>query len=436
MEIINKKCSSKDHIEINAISFCQICKIYMCNKCDNIHLKLCPNHCPYNLNENINEVFTGICNEENHSIELEYFCKSHNKLCCAACISKIKGKGNGQHTDCEVCFIENIKDEKKNKLKDNIKCLEDLSQTLQKTIIELKNLLEKIDNNKEELKIKIQKIFTQLRTALNDREDQLLIEVDKQFNYLYLNRDSIKESENLPNKIKIFLEKGKIIDENWNNDKLASMINDCINIENNIQNINKLNENLYKNNLENIIIKFSPEDDKIIKFCKEIKNFGNIICFSNYFDSKIINKIEKIKFQNLIFPNIQNPFNNLELLYRLSRDDEKINTFHRLCDNIKNNLIIIQTENNDIFGAYCNWEWDCSGNDINKSDGILFNFTKNKIFTNQKLSIHKGCNDHGPYIYSHFYFAQTMNKCNISSDKFNNKGVVNIKEVEIYKVKD
>ena len=250
MEIINKKCSSKDHIEINAISFCQICKIYMCNKCDNIHLKLCPNHCPYNLNENINEVFTGICNEENHSIELEYFCKSHNKLCCAACISKIKGKGNGQHTDCEVCFIENIKDEKKNKLKDNIKCLEDLSQTLQKTIIELKNLLEKIDNNKEELKIKIQKIFTQLRTALNDREDQLLIEVDKQFNYLYLNRDSIKESENLPNKIKIFLEKGKIIDENWNNDKLASMINDCINIENNIQNINKLNENLYKNNLE------------------------------------------------------------------------------------------------------------------------------------------------------------------------------------------
>ena len=42
----------------------------------------------------------GLCKEENHSNILEYFCKSHNVLCCAACINKIKGKGNGQHSYC------------------------------------------------------------------------------------------------------------------------------------------------------------------------------------------------------------------------------------------------------------------------------------------------------------------------------------------------
>ena len=85
----------------------------MCNKCENIHKKLCYNHSPYNLKENINEIFTGICKEKNHLNGLDYFCKNHNTLCCAACISKIKGKGNGQHSDCDICFIENISNEKR-----------------------------------------------------------------------------------------------------------------------------------------------------------------------------------------------------------------------------------------------------------------------------------------------------------------------------------
>ena len=52
------------------------------------------------------EVFIGICKEEDHLDKLKYFCKNHNKLCCGACISKIFGNGNGQHTNGDVCFIE------------------------------------------------------------------------------------------------------------------------------------------------------------------------------------------------------------------------------------------------------------------------------------------------------------------------------------------
>ena len=115
-----KKCSSKKHSEIDANIYCLECKVYMCNKCQAFHSELCENHHSYNLDKDIKEVFIGICKEKSHFNEIEYFCKTHNQLCCVACISKIKGKGNGQHTDCDICFLEDIKDEKKNKLHENI----------------------------------------------------------------------------------------------------------------------------------------------------------------------------------------------------------------------------------------------------------------------------------------------------------------------------
>jgi hypothetical protein len=34
------KCSLKNHSEIDAITFCQDCKLYMCNKCYNHHTEL------------------------------------------------------------------------------------------------------------------------------------------------------------------------------------------------------------------------------------------------------------------------------------------------------------------------------------------------------------------------------------------------------------
>jgi len=86
------------------------------------------------MKQDSKEIFTGYCKEEKHQMELEYFCKTHNQLCCAACIAKLQKKENGKHKDCDICFIEDIKEEKKNKLKENINCLEELSNTLQESI--------------------------------------------------------------------------------------------------------------------------------------------------------------------------------------------------------------------------------------------------------------------------------------------------------------
>ena len=119
MEDNKKKCSNIEHKDIDAISFCSNCKIYICNKCSNFHQGLFKSHLTSNFNKD-QELFIDICKEKNHLHKLEFYCKDHNKLCCVACVSKIQTKGYGQHKNCNICIIEDIKEEKKNKLKDNI----------------------------------------------------------------------------------------------------------------------------------------------------------------------------------------------------------------------------------------------------------------------------------------------------------------------------
>ena len=153
------KCSSEEHKEIDAINFCPECRIYMCNKCQNLHSSpLFKSHHPYNLNKEA-EIFNGFCKEKNHPNKLEYYCKDHNQLCCSVCIAKLNIKGDGQHKDCNVCGIENIKDEKKNKLKENIKALEDLSNSFNNIFKELKENFENVEKSKEDLKLKFKKLL-------------------------------------------------------------------------------------------------------------------------------------------------------------------------------------------------------------------------------------------------------------------------------------
>ena len=154
------KCSIDAHKEFEAISFCQKCQIYMCKECEKLHSKLHINHHKFEVNKKNPEIFTGLCKEKNHLYELKYFCKTHNKLCCAECLIKIKNKKIGPHTDCDICLIEDIENDKKEKLDENLKCLEDLSINLQQSINDIKIILEKIEKEKEDIKLNIQKIFT------------------------------------------------------------------------------------------------------------------------------------------------------------------------------------------------------------------------------------------------------------------------------------
>ena len=272
-----QKCSLTKHSEIDAINYCQECKLYLCNKCQNHHSELFDNHHLYNLDKDISDIFSDICQLDNHYIKYEYFCKTHNQLCCAACIAKIKNALFGQHTDCNVCLIKDIKDEKKNKLKENIKFLETLSSTLELSINELKILFAKINENKEDLKIRIKKIFTKIRNTLKEREDSLLLEVENQYSINSFDENIIKESERLPNKINNSLIKATKINKEWDNQNLNCLIHNCINIENNVEIIRFLNEDLNRcNSIKNIKYKFYPEENDVKDFLNKIKKFGEI----------------------------------------------------------------------------------------------------------------------------------------------------------------
>ena len=275
MEAPHIKCSSKIHQDLNAICYCQECRLYMCEKCQNIHAELY-NHSQINIKENQLEIFTGICKEENHINYLDFFCKTHNKLCCLACVSKINKKGYGQHKDCDICIIEEIKEEKKLKFNENIKEFENLSNNINESINRLKNIFDEINNKKEEMKIQIQKIFTKIRSELNDREDFILKKIDKKFENSFIKEENIKKYEKLPKQIKKVLDEINSINIEWDIEKLNFFLNSCENIENNINNIKKENEDLQNLNKFKILnINYNLKNLELDNILEKIKTLGN-----------------------------------------------------------------------------------------------------------------------------------------------------------------
>ena len=226
----------------------------------------------------ITHIFNGFCKEDKHSNKLEFFCETHNQLCCLSCIGKDKNIEIAKHKNCKICNIYDIKNDKKNNLDKNIKILEDLSTNINDIIDKSKNIYEKLNNNKEELKAKIQRIMTNIRNKLNEREDKLFLSLESLFHKLCPSEKEIKDLGKIPKKIKALLEKRKDIDKKLEDTFLLnSYINDCINIENDskefqlmIDSINKYNQN------SEIKVYFFPEETEINKIYNNIKLFGRI----------------------------------------------------------------------------------------------------------------------------------------------------------------
>ena len=392
MEVQRKKCCFKEHKEIDANVYCIECQVYMCNKCENFHSKLFESHRTFSLENNLEEISTGFCMEKGHNNgELSFFCKTHNQLCCAVYLCKIKINEIGRHKDCDTCLIKDIKNEKLNKLKDNIKCLEDFSITLEESINNLKTFFDNINQKKEELKLAIQKAFTKIRNELNNREDQLLLEVENQFESLYFKEEFIKESEKLPKKIKISLEKGKRINKEFKENNLNIIINDCINIENNINDIKIIQEKIKKyKDFTNVNIKFNSENE-VNKFIESIKKFGKVEKIGDLFEdnSLICCEENEIKFITKFIEMIK-PKSKLKLIFRASIDGKMGKDFHSKCDNIFPTIVFYKTNSNKKFGGYteANWNITTYGADNN---AFIFSINKEKYYKvnqNSKYSIY------------------------------------------------
>ena len=243
-------------------------------------------------------------------------------MLCMLCIAK-KYKEYGQHKDCNVCSIDDIKEEKKNKFNRNIIFLKSWPDCLERIINDMKILLKNINSDKEEFKSYIQKIFTKFRNAINERENEILSEIDKKFEDILSKEEIVKKSIELPNQVKINFEKSQSLDQYQNDDsKLSSLINDCIKIEKDVKNINFLRSEYEKCEIFHAQkIKLFHGDEAINQFINSIKTFGKLTVSVPFdgIDSLILKSEEdKIKFYKLISKKLKNF--NMNLLYRASRD--------------------------------------------------------------------------------------------------------------------
>ena len=346
------QCSLQSHENENAIKYCKECNIFMCKQCLFYHSKLFLNHHLIDLSGENANILDWFCKEENHSNKLEYFCKTHNILCCLSCIGKESNIENAKHKNCEFCKIEEIKEEKKINLEKMIKILEDLSNKIKEKneSNRLKDFYEKMDKLKEELKSKILKIMTKIRNKLNEREDELISQLESTFSNLCPPQKTIKEYENIPIKIKDILEKKKEIDKKWNNSaKLNSYINDCINIENEFRKLKETNDLISKHNInQKIQIYFYPEENEVDQIYNDIKSFGKIYQQENerknFFISesmKVNKELEnKIKELEKEIKKNKNEYNNLkndkEVIKReLEQEKDKNNNIRKQLNNSK-----------------------------------------------------------------------------------------------------
>ena len=253
----------------------------------------------------------------------------------------------------------------------------------------------------------------------------------------------------MPNKIKYALEKGKIINDEWDKNKLNSSINDCLNIENNIKDINNLNECIKKCNSFKNDISFTPfeQEEKYNQLIDSLKKIGKIKTISDkiIFNSKIEFDEELIKLW------LNHREFTAELLYRKTRDGSKPKNFHDKCDNKGITITIIETTKGYVFGGYTELEWDSySGSKTDKSTFIFsFNNKEKYIAQNNNNSIY--CyQTFGPYFgytgYPEIYFSDNLNNGGAYNTSQNytflpeDKSITNeekhwnIKELEVYKI--
>ena len=266
--------------------------------------------------------------------------------------------------------------------------------------------------------------------------------MDKIFNNSFFNENIIKESEKLPNKIKLSLDKGKLIQNQLNEYKLNSFINDCLNIENNIYEIKKIKENIDKSKSMNLTIIFNPDENEINKILKTIKKLGTLK-LDSIFDSKI-------EFdQNLVKTWLNNKNFIAELLFKKSRDGSTPINFHEKRDNKGITITFIETTKGFKFGGYTEIKWKKNLDVIKDNSTFLFSFNNKEKYTIKNNNGSIGCNNSNDLWFGsgfpEIYFVDSLNRgqsvYSKSSSSFligrvltNGEEFWDVKELEVFKI--
>ena len=176
-------------------------------------------------------------------------------------------------------------------------------------------------------------------------------------------------------------------------------INDYLNIDENILEIKKINENIEKcNTNDKNKIKLLLKEEYINLINEKIKhiNFNPII----FDDAKI--EID----EDLVKLWLNNKKFNAELLFRKTRDDSNPNDSHNKCDIKGITMTFIEITKGYKFGGYTELQWD-------KSTFIFFFDRKEKYLALSNKSSISCYESYGLYFgksYPDIYFYNTLDK--------------------------
>ena len=265
-------------------------------------------------------------------------------------------------------------------------------------------------------------------------------------------KQKMKElKENIKNdEIKILKEENQILKEDIKNlkEEIKNMK------ENNFQEMKDLKEELKKEinkqineNKEKEMNKTNENKEKEIK---ELKKEGYEKEIIQNLDSLIIKDkdIYNIRLKKWICPNKIIEIKPL-LLYRLSRDGNNYEIFHKNCDNKGPTLILIKTKEELIIGGFTLLNWDSNSKWKKDNNTFIFSLTQNKKYIkkeNNSNSIY--CLDsYGP-MFDNFGFEcnernKFMKECKFNPENvfFNSYDIIpnkgkdiyfDVEEVEIY----
>ena len=209
----------------------------------------------------------------------------------------------------------------------------------------------------------------------------------------------------------------------------------------------KINQNENENSL-NLIIELPSKKVKEISFNllskTKIKEDNIIINLNSEIIKDNIN--ENILLKNWIEPN---KIIKAELLYRLTKDGESFEIFHKLCDGIKPNLLLVKSKKGFKFGGFTfeNWESCNEGKWKKDNKSFLFSLNLNKRYFQKDKNINDNIyclNIFGPcFSYDLAFKCKDMKKCTSwgKMTYLDNKEMANnennnfdVEEVEVFKI--
>ena len=119
--------------------------------------------------------------------------------------------------------------------------------------------------------------------------------------------------------------------------------------------------------MKNQILKLNNNLNSLNEYIRELKARDKES--NKFYDSFIVKEDESQMICNWINPNKEI---KVKLLYRVSRDGDGPDIFHKYCDNKGPSILFAKISNGYRFGGFSGISWNCNDHWIKDKDAFLF----------------------------------------------------------------